>query len=119
MMTEKSETFYLSWFDPRTGSRKPAGVAFFDSEFGDYRLKLDFFPECQYYLRCLGGDGASVQYRLEVVHKNKDGKFLRRVPVGVGNVAPGNNEVRIIPFPFEKELLMTLPDTEKENRNAK
>ncbi len=113
MEMEKSETFYLSWLDPQKGTRKPAGVAFFDTEFGDYRLKLDFFPDNQYYLRCLGGDNNVVRYRLEVVHKNKEGRFMRRVPVGEGYATP-TNEVRIAPFPFEKELVLMLKDKKVE-----
>jgi hypothetical protein len=109
----KTETFYLSWFDAKDGSRKPAGVAFFDDEFGDYRFKLDFFPDNQYYLRCLGGDNVTTRYRLEVVHKNKDGKFLRRVPVGEG-YANVLGEVHIRPFPFDRELVLTLKETESE-----
>ena len=111
MKNEKAETFYLSWLDSKRGMRKPAGVAFFDSEFGDYRLKLDFFPETQYYLRSMGGDGVTNRYRLEVVHKNKEGKFQRRVPVGEGcSLASG--DIRIEPFPFEKELILILKDTQ-------
>lgn len=109
METEKSETFYLSWHDPKTGMRRPAGVAFFDGEFGDYRLKLDFFPDNQYYLRCLGTDNLIARYRLEVVHKNKEGKFLRRVPVGEGFLSP-SGEVRVQPFPLDKELVLALKD---------
>ena len=112
-MTDKSETFYLWWLDPKNGTRKPAGVGFFDNEFGDYRLKLDFFPECKYYLRCVGGDSATVRYRLEVVHRNKDGKFMRRVPVGDGCVTT-QNEIRIEAFPFEKELLLSLNERKNE-----
>lgn len=109
MGTEKTETFYLSWLDSKKGTRKPAGVAFFDSEFGDYRLKLDFFPETQYYLRSMGGDSVTVRYRLEVVHKSKEGKFQRRVPVGEGSSFT-SGEIRIAPFPFEKELILDLKE---------
>lgn len=109
MKTEngRTETFYLWWLDPTKGSRKPAGVAFFDDEFGDYRFKLDFFPDNQYYLRCLGSDGGTTRYRLEVVHKNKEGKFLRRVPVGEG-YSTASGEVCIRSFPFEKELVLAI-----------
>ena len=109
---EKTETYYLWWVDPNRGTRNPAGVAFFDNEFGDYRLKLDFLPENQYYLRCIGGSTERVQYRLEVVHKNKEGKFLRRVPVGEGSSVP-NGDIQIRVFPFDKELVLTLKEEEE------
>ena len=115
MENEKTETFYLWWIDAQKGSRKPAGVAFFDNEFGDYRFKLDFFPENQYYLRCLGGDNLTVRYRLEVVHKNKEGKFLRRVPVGDG-YCNALGEVHISPFPFEKELVLIVKHETNVNK---
>ena len=113
MMTDKPETFYLSWLDTRKGSRKPAGVAFFDTEFGDYRFKLDFFPENQYYLRCMGAEGKAVRYRLEVVQKNKEGKFLRRLPVGEGT-SNEEGEVRIELFALDKELVLNLKDNSNE-----
>jgi len=115
MENEKTETFYLWWCDSNRGTRKPAGVAFFDKEFGDYRFKLDFFPDNQYYLRCLGGDSVTIRYRLEVVHKNKEGKFLRRVPVGEG-YRNALGEVRIAPFPFEKELVLVFKEEANENQ---
>lgn len=105
----KSETFYLWWFDATKGTRKPAGVAFFDNNFGDYRFKLDFLPENQYYLRCIGGSTERVEYRLEAIHKNKEGKFLRRVPIGEGSSMP-NGDVRITVFPLDKELILVLSD---------
>lgn len=106
---KKPETCYLWWLDAKHGTRSPAGVAFFDDQFGDYRFKIDFFPDNQYYLRCMGGEAGRVQYRLEVIHKNKEGKFLRRVPVGEGYSDP-NGDVRIRVFPLDKELVLVLKD---------
>lgn len=45
MTEKKSEKFSLQWLCPLTGRKHPAGVAFFNEEQGDYRLKVDVMPD--------------------------------------------------------------------------
>jgi len=42
---KKNEKFGLKWICPLTGRKHPAGVAFFNEEQGDYRLKVDVMPD--------------------------------------------------------------------------
>lgn len=81
----KNETFSLGWLDPRTNKVNQAGVAFFNETYGEYFLKIDEEPrEKNYLLRPYALQGKSVVYRMELVIKDRNGKFLRRQTVGEG-----------------------------------
>ena len=97
----KPETLRLWWLDGES-SRIPAGVAFYDDKFGEYRLKIDvlFGDERQFYLRPMEATGDQVNYRVEVV-KKRDGKFFRRNKIGEGfhdEKTGGDIFVKIPPF---------------------
>lgn len=80
-----NDIFFLGWLDPRDKSILPAGVAFYNENFGEFFLKIDEEPaEKQYFLKPYSTDSDRVEYRLELVVKNKDGKFLKRQKVGLG-----------------------------------
>ena len=50
----KTERLFLYWKDDMTHKMYPAGVAFYDEKFGEYRLKLDALSdEKAYYLKPL------------------------------------------------------------------
>ncbi len=81
----KYETLILGWLDPRDESVNHAGVSFYLPEFGEYLLKIDEEPsEKQYYLKPYTSDGQNTKYRMELVIKRNDGKFLKRQLVGIG-----------------------------------
>ena len=80
---KKTQTLQLWWFDKEDKRYFPAGVAFHDEKFGEYRLKIDMHPENQYYLRPVSSTGHEVHYRVEIVIK-KNGKFKRRKTIGYG-----------------------------------
>ena len=105
-INKKNETIQLWWLDQQTQKHFPAGVAFHDEKFGEYRLKIDMHPENQYYLRPLNSTNDLINYRVEVVIK-KNGKFHQRKLVGEGYSSTGTNEDIIITLgPYSKKLLL-------------
>ena len=96
----------LWWFDKEDKCYFPAGVAFYEEKYGEYRLKIDVHPESQYYLRSLSSNENEVQYRLEVVLK-KRGKFKGRQIVGWGHSNPLTQGDILINFgPYKKYLVL-------------
>ncbi len=82
----KNETFILGWLDPRNDTVHHAGVAFYNSSYGEYLLRVDEEPnEKQYFLKPFesNADG-SINYRMELVIKRRNGQFLKRHLVGSG-----------------------------------
>ena len=80
---KRIQTLYLWWFDKEEKRYFHAGVAFYDEQYGEYRLKIDIHPENQYYLRPILSTGHEIRYRVEVVIK-KGGKFKDRKTIGEG-----------------------------------
>lgn len=76
----------LSWLDPRTKKFFTAGVAFFLEDYGEYLLRIDEEPaEKSYFLKPFALENGKVIYRMELVLKDKHGKFKRRQVVGEGH----------------------------------
>jgi len=115
---ERPETLYLWWLEKDNKRRNPAGVAFYDGEFGDYRLKLDMFPMNRYYLRCVKINDSGIHYRLEAVQKDSNGNFIRKVCVGEGLCSSQGKDVYIKVFSLEKTLALTLKETSFENEKC-
>ncbi len=81
----KNETLTLGWLDPRDNSVNHAGVSFYNPTYGEYLLKIDEEPsEKQYFLKPSSSEGEHITYRMELVLKRKDGRFLKRQRVGTG-----------------------------------
>lgn len=80
---KENQAHHLWWFDKEQERYLPAGVAFYEESYGEYRLKIDVHPENQYYLRPILSTESGTQYRVEVVIKKK-GKFKDRKAVGEG-----------------------------------
>jgi hypothetical protein len=72
----------LIWVDSQTGETFHAGVAFFNEEFGEYRLVLDA-PRTVLYLRPREVKNGQIFYSVLAVIEN-NGKFSHRVEVGHG-----------------------------------
>ena len=84
-MQHKNETLVLGWLDPRNNSIMHAGVGFYNATYGEYLLKIDEEPcEKQYYLKPCACEGERTSYRMELVIKRKNSKFLKRQRVGTG-----------------------------------
>lgn len=84
MDTNKTETFYLKWQDPRDQKLRDAGVAFYNEEYGEYLLKVDEDQGKQLFLKAVHQDEEKTYYRMEMVIKRANGKFLKRQAVGDG-----------------------------------
>ena len=81
----KYETLTLGWLDPRDNRVNHAGVSFYNPTYGEYLLKIDEEPnEKQYFLKPYTSEGECTSYRVELVIKRKDGRFLKRQLVGTG-----------------------------------
>lgn len=103
-----TKPFLLWWYDEKTNRNLPAGVAFYDEQFSEYRLKLDIHPDTQYYLKPTGVQDESVSYRAEVVIK-KDGKFHQRKVIGQGTSSKETSGDIFIEFgPYSKILVLGL-----------
>ena len=104
--TTKNETFQLWWYDQQTNKYYPAGVAFHDEQFGEYRLKIDMHPENQYYLKPMDSTNGHINFRVEVVIK-RNGKFHQRRPIGEGFSSPDTNGDIVMNLgPYTRKLLL-------------
>jgi hypothetical protein len=110
----EQERFYLWWHCPQTQNRDMAGVAYYNEGDGDYRLIINFFPDNDYFLKCIGGANDQYRYRLVAV-KKRDGK-AGRFYQGDGIFNKATNEIVIQAAPFSKFLVMSLKQN-KENKN--
>lgn len=85
MTNKNGETLILGWLDPRDNTVNHAGVSFYNTNYGEYLLKIDEEPsEKQYFLKPFASENDRVEYRMELVIKRKDGRFLKRQLVGTG-----------------------------------
>ena len=105
---ERIETHSLQWENERTGKRHGAGVAFYSEQYDEYRLKIDCFPESQFYLKTIGLHANQVDYRAEIVNK-RSGKFAGRRSIGTGYLnKETQNEIHIELGPFSNKLILQL-----------
>ncbi len=101
----RTESHQLWWKDTN-GKHYPAGVAFYEPEWGEYRLKLHIHPELQLYLRPMSTENDIIRYRVESVLK-KAGKFHSRRTVGDGICYSDKNKDVVMNFyPYSRELVM-------------
>lgn len=109
MTNEKSEKFNLYWLCSQTGKTQPAGVAFFNETQGDYRLKIDAFPDDKLvFLKLTGSSGNVIQYRVETVVK-RAGQVTHRTQIGTGySKSDSGLPVFMDIGPYSKVLMMEL-----------
>jgi len=110
---KKTEKLILSWLCNQTGKKIPAGVAFFNETQGDYRLKIDAFPEDKLvYLKPTGTHEGTVCYRVETAVK-RAGQVTHRAQIGTGySQARGGLPVCMDVGPYSKTLMMEDEKTE-------
>lgn len=107
MTEKKNEKFGLKWLCPLTGRKHPAGVAFFNEEQGDYRLKVDVMPDDKVlYLKVASMADGKVFYRVEAAVR-KNGHVTHRAEIGSGyaNVNEGYPIYMDI-GPFSRQLVL-------------
>lgn len=101
-----NESYVLWWKDEKNNKYYPAGVAFYEPSYGEYRLKIDLMPEVHLYLRPISTQNDVILYRVEVVIK-KNGKFNRRTSVGEGvSNSEKNRDVIINLYAHCRELVL-------------
>ena len=87
MNNEKTKCHRLYWHCAESGQRYPAGVAFFNEPQGDYRLKVDMFPEDKVvYLKPISMTDGVINFRVEATVR-KNGVVLHRAEIGVGHAS--------------------------------
>lgn len=104
--TKKSERLNLHWLCDQTGRRHPAGVAFFNEEQGDYRLKIDIMPEEKtLYLKAISSSDDVTYYRVEAAVK-KAGRVVHRAEVGSGYAKKDDTNIYMSIGPFSRTLVL-------------
>jgi hypothetical protein len=84
-MENKSKVHRLYW-QTQSGRRVPAGVAFYNEEQGDYRLKVDTFcEERSVYVKPVAVSDGVVQFRVEALLKKTQG--IKRSEIGSGQAS--------------------------------
>ncbi len=105
-LATRTEIHHLWWKDSN-GKYYPAGAAFYEPEWGEYRLKLHMHPELQLYLRPTSTRDDFIHYRVETVQK-KDGKFHKRRTVGEGLChCKESKDISMNIYPYTRELVMS------------
>jgi len=85
LKTENTKCHRLHWLCNETGKRYPAGVAFYNELQGDYRLKVDTFPEDKViYLKPISMSDGLIHFRVEAAVR-KQGVVLHRAEIGEGH----------------------------------
>jgi hypothetical protein len=101
---QKSEKFNLHWLCPHTGRRVPAGVAFYNQQQGDYRLKLDVMPEEKMlYLKASSASDNRTRFRVESAVK-RGGQVTHRAEIGSG--VSKDDEIHMDIGPFSRLLVL-------------
>lgn len=104
---KKAEKLVLSWLCTQTGKKIPAGVAFFNETQGDYRLKIDAFPEDKIvYLKPTGARDGNAYYRVETAVR-RGGQVTHRAQIGTGYSKTASGlPVFMDVGPYSKTLMM-------------
>lgn len=102
-----SQKLQLYWLCKQTGRKIPAGVAFYNEQQGDYRLKIDTFTdEKVFFLKPSSVYNGKVLYRLESAIR-KDGRVMHRAEIGTGFSEPNEGlPIYMDVGPYSKYLVM-------------
>ena len=106
---QKSERLNLYWLCNQTGRKHSAGVAFFNEEQGDYRLKIDVMPEDKtLFLKAVSSSEGVTYYRVEAAVK-KAGRVVHRAEVGSGHSKKEESTIYMDIGPFARTLVLEQP----------
>jgi hypothetical protein len=106
---QKSERLNLYWLCSQTGRKHSAGVAFFNEEQGDYRLKIDVMPEDKtLFLKAVSASDGVTYYRVEAAVK-KAGRVVHRAEVGSGHAKKEDSTIYMDIGPFSRTLVLEQP----------
>ncbi|MCB0308580.1 MAG: hypothetical protein KDD48_04355 [Bdellovibrionales bacterium] len=83
MNTQNDKPISLRWRDKDGSGETDAGVAFYEDNFNEYRLKVDMFPQSRrFYVKPVSVENGNVNYRVEMIDRKQNGK---RKTVGTGS----------------------------------
>ena len=103
---QKTERLNLYWLCSQTGRKHPAGVAFFNEEQGDYRLKIDVMPDDKtLFLKAVSSNDDVTYYRIEAAVK-KAGRVVHRAEVGSGYAKKEESTIYMDIGPFSRTLVL-------------
>ena len=106
-MNKKENKFFLWWLDLVGKKRYPAGMAFRDENFGDYRLIVDCFPNRKLFLKDRKTQGKKIIFDLwEHICLEKG---IKKYIIGYAfssDKTKGNIHILIAPI-FAGRLLLT------------
>ena len=68
----ESEKLLLFWPDDKNKRHYFAGVAFREERFGEYRLKIDCYPNRRLYLKACKAENGRIDFKVEEVRKIKE-----------------------------------------------
>lgn len=103
---QKAERLNLYWLCTQTGRKHPAGVAFFNEEQSDFRLKIDIMPEDKtLFLKAISSSGDVTYYRVEAAVK-KAGRVVHRAEVGSGYAKKDDSVIYMDIGPFSRALVL-------------
>lgn len=106
MKHESKAKHYLWWIDPSTKQRIMAGVAYYNSEQSDFRLKINLFPKVEFYLKMIRSENSQIYYRVEQITRS-DGEITGRFGIGNGSTNNGDQSIYMNIGPL-KHLVLDL-----------
>lgn len=117
--TTDTRTYYLWWENTQTGKRTPAGVAFHNPEFGEFKIRMDSvelftqgengLEKAQIYCKAVGSHQERVEYRVEKVIKKPGQRFIKRFRIGDGysdSTTNGEIHIDIPPYTSIHKLIL-------------
>ena len=107
----RTENFYLWWVEEKTKKRYFAGVAFREEEYGEYRLKIDCYPNRRLYLKDYKTQDDAIIFRVEECKKL--GNRVLRNTLGCAyssRETKGDIEMVIAPH-FDAKLVLMFKNT--------
>ena len=97
--------FFLWWIDLSGKKRYPAGIAFWNESFGDYRLIVDCYPNRRFYLKQRKTNGNEIIFDLQE-HILSNGKKLIIGHACSSEKTKGDIEIIIAPH-FSSRLVLS------------
>jgi hypothetical protein len=110
--TKKLPKENLTWVNPHTGAQFHAGVAFYDEQFGEYRLVLDG-PRTVFNLKPVESNNHEVKYKV-YCPITINGKFSHKVEVGHGHSNQQTNGDILITIGRYGSMRLLLPKLERK-----
>ena len=107
MKNDKQEKFHLWWVDTPNKNRYYAGVAFREHGYGEYRLKVDCYPDRRLYLKDFKTENDKIFFRVEE-NKKIGGRNIRySIGEAYSNETTNGNIEMVLSPAFSAKLVMS------------